>query len=104
MKTQVATVTNSHTGISFNVVVVPKGAAYGAEDCLTNEGSLMVEFYDIRYPHTEYGQFVSRYYAKTLLPHRGGGLCLDGGIPNWTLDAPSMTKAMDAVVTHLASE
>jgi len=103
MKTQVATVTNSQTGIAFNVVVVPKGAVYGHEDCLTHDKeSPLVEFYDTRYPHTEYGQFVSRYYAKTLLPHRGGGLCLDGGIPNWSLDAAAMEEAMDAVVVFLA--
>jgi len=100
-KERVATVTNARTGLSFAVVVVPTGAAYGLEDCLTNDGGLMVEFYDTRFPHTEHGQFVSRYYASTLLPWKGGGLCLDGGVPNWSLDAGAMREAMDAVVSYL---
>lgn len=103
-KIEVAKVTNGSTGIAFAVVVVPPGAAYGLDDCLTNDtGKPMVEFYDTRYPHTEHGQFVSRYYASTLLPWEGTGLNLDGGIPDWQLDAPAMKEAMDGVVRFLAA-
>ena len=94
----------AHTGLEFNVVVVPVGAAYGRDDCLTNDGKLMVEFYDARYLHTEHGQFVTRYNAETLLPWKGNGLCLDGGVPNWSLDAAAMQEAMDAVVAHLVGK
>jgi hypothetical protein len=90
--------------ITFAVVLVPPGAAYGREDCLTNDsGKTMVEFYDIRYPHTEHGQFVTRYYVSTLLEDRSRsrGLCLDGGIPAWSLDPRAFGEAMDAVVAAL---
>ena len=96
--------TSAHTGLTFNVVVVPVGAAYGLDDCLTNEGKLMVEFYDARHSSTEHGQFVTRYNAEVLLPHNGRGLCLDGGVPNWSLDAAAMKEAMDAVVAHLVGK
>jgi hypothetical protein len=101
-KTKVATVTNAQ-GVEFNVVVVPPGAAYGLEDRLTNDkGKPLVEFYDARYDFWEHGQFVSRYYAETLLPWSGTGLNLDGGVPAWTLEAAPMREAMAAVVAFLA--
>ena len=83
----------------FNVRIVNNGEKYGREFCLTHDGDKpMVEFYDRRYPHTQYGQFVSRYYVGTLLGLDGfyggeptGGLCLDGGNPNsWTVSAEDM--------------
>ena len=43
----------------FNVRVVNKGDKFGRDFCLTHESEKpMVEFYDARYPHTEFGQFV----------------------------------------------
>lgn len=83
----------------FNVRIVNNGEKYGREFCLTHdEDKPMVEFYDRRYSHTQYGQFVSRYYVGTLLGLDGfyggeptGGLCLDGGNPNsWTVSAEDM--------------
>jgi len=83
----------------FNVRIVNNGDKYGREFCLTHdEDKPMVEFYDRRYPHTQYGQFVSRYYVGTLLGHDGfyggqptGGLCLDGGnADSWTVSAEDM--------------
>ena len=47
----------------------------------------MVEFYDRRYMHTNYGQFIGRYYLETLLERNIVGLCLDGGVPSWSLSA-----------------
>lgn len=64
-----------------------------------------IEFYDLRYPFTTIlthkegalqGQFISRYYVSTIMerePHRG--LCLDGGIPNWDIDADNMDRIID---------
>ena len=53
----------------------------------------LVSFYDTRYNHTQYGQFVGRYYANTLLgldgwSSRGSsirdrGLNLHGGVDDW---------------------
>jgi hypothetical protein len=76
----------------FNVRILNKGDKYGREFCLTHdEDKPIVEFYDRRYPHTEFGQFVSRYYVSTLLEDPTGGLCLDGGNPNsWTVSADDM--------------
>ena len=81
----------------FNVRVINKGDKYGLDFCLThNEDKPLVEFYDSRYPHTEFGQFVSRYYVDTILGKEGyhgrseGGLCLHGGIPEWSVSAEDM--------------
>lgn len=75
----------------FNVRVVNKGDKYGRDFCLTHDESKpLVEFYDSRYPHTEFGQFVSRYYAETLLSGEDDGLCLDGGVPAWTVSKEDM--------------
>ena len=84
----------------FNVRVVNKGDKYGRDFCLTNEGKPLVEFYDARYPHTEFGQFVSRYYVETILGDDGygpkdSGLSLDGGIPEWTVSAEDMATVRD---------
>ena len=90
----------------FNVRILRKGDKYGREFCLTHdEDKPLVEFYDSRYPHTEYGQFVTRYYVETILGTdrygRGtGGLMLDGGVPSWTVGA----KDMDTVRAYLKAE
>jgi hypothetical protein len=57
-------------------------------------GKPVVKFFDQRYDFTPDGQFVSSYYVSTLVgngydPLSNSGLCLDGGIPNWTIDARS---------------
>ena len=92
-------VTERHIMITvdkFNVRVVTKGEKYGLNFCLTHNGDKpLVEFYDARYPHTEFGQFVSRYYVSTILGTDGfgsaeGGLSLDGGVPEWTVSANDM--------------
>lgn len=51
-----------------------------------------VVFYDRRFTHGfpengGHGQQISAYYLETLLegPARADGLCLDGGVPNWTI-------------------
>jgi hypothetical protein len=81
----------------FNVRVVNQGDKYGRDFCLTHdEQKPLVEFYDSRYPHTEFGQFVSRYYVETILGEDGwgraeGGLCLDGGnADSWSVSAEDM--------------
>ena len=69
------------------------------------DNELLVEFFDSRYPHTPKGQFVSRYYVKTLLGHEGfygsrltDGLCLHGGVPEWTIyekDIPALNDFLE---------
>ena len=78
----------------YNIRVVNTGDKYGRNDCLTNDKAPMVEFYDTRYNQADWmgrGQFVSRYYVDTILDgDYPGGLCLDGGIPEWTVSAAEM--------------
>ena len=64
-----------------------------------DEGRAVISFYDARYPHVEvsegvHGQFVSEYYVETLTSSDAfeEGLTLDGGVPNWYLDAVAMQK------------
>jgi hypothetical protein len=75
----------------FNVRIVRTGDAYGLDDRLINNDEPMVEFYDRRHMHTPRGQFVSRYYIRTLLERPDGlALALDGGVPAWTVIADDM--------------
>ncbi len=79
---------------AWAIRVVEQGESYGKDDCLTHDGTVpLVEFYDTRYGHTDLGQFVSRYSLDTLLNHEGG-LCLDGGVPNWNIYGAAMTKVV----------
>ena len=67
----------------------------------------LVSFYDTRYNHTHYGQFVGRYYANTLLgldgwSSRGSsirdrGLNLHGGIDDWSINADNANHVVDFI-------
>jgi hypothetical protein len=71
--------------LTWLIRVVEPGDRYGLNMCLTNnEDEPYVEFYDTRYGHTDFGQFVSRYYVSTIMEHKGD-LCLDGGVPEWAV-------------------
>jgi len=90
----------------WNVRIVNTGDTYGRAMCLTNDKAPMVEFYDVRYLHTQYGQFVSRYYISTILSQdsRGGeysnGLCLDGRVPAWHVSAEDMAQVVTFLKEH----
>ena len=75
----------------FNTKIIPTGGAYGRDDCLTNDGSPLIEFYDPRYQFTPLGQFASRYSVSAILDHTGG-LYLCGGVPEWTVSAADMAE------------
>ena len=80
-------------GLTWALRLINEGDCYGLNDCIVhNEARPLVEFFDTRYPHTDIGQFVSRYYVETLLGGKDG-LLLDGGIPEWRVSA----SGMDAV-------
>ena len=88
--------------LHFNIRIIRAGDAYGRDDCLLhNEKEPMIEFYDPRYPHTNLGQFVSRYYLKTLLDSRmqicNNGLCLDAGIKDWRVSPAQMIEIFNTV-------
>lgn len=92
----------NRSGIPFNVKVLFKGDRYGLRKCLVHdEDRPLVEFYDARYDFNPEGQFVSSYYVETILSNnsKDSGLCLDGGIPDWYIDA----EAMQEVYRYLQS-
>jgi hypothetical protein len=78
----------------FNIRIVFRGEGYGVNDAIIHDKDRpLVEFYDCRYTKINpRGQFVSRYYASTLLEseNRGGGLSLYGDVPEWTVSAEDM--------------
>ena len=107
----------NHEGRHFNVRIVYKGDRYGRADCLTldaNEKSPLVEFYDATYTDKfgERGQFVSRYYAGTLLgwegfygnTRRGEGLDLMGYEPAWKIDGKTMNLVRDWIEMNTRGE
>jgi hypothetical protein len=97
-------VTNAN-GRAFFVRTVLQGDRYGLGDRLTHDNAdPMIEFYDYQYANVRAfgprGQFVSRYYVSTLAKHpKGAGLCLDGGVPEWSVDGRAL-----APVLHLATQ
>ena len=95
MLNQMIRVTNDKN-ITFNVVL--------SKD---KKDQNLVSFYDTRYDHTQYGQFVGRYYADTLLgldgwSSRGSsirdrGLNLHGGIDDWSINADNANHVVDFI-------
>ena len=57
-------------GVPFNVRIHEKNS------------KKIVSFYDARYEHTEYGQFIASYYADTIAEH-DNKLILYLDIENW---------------------
>ncbi len=80
----IATVPGTLPGVSFNVVLTGI------------EGKELVEFFDTRHKHTEFGQFVSRYYLKTIQDCTDG-LDLMGYEPSWKIGAEGMVMALAAL-------
>lgn len=66
----------------------------------------IIQFFDARYPHCKSpltaipAQFVSEYYTATLANHVGG-LCLEGGIDDWYIDAASVEAVKKALIKPL---
>ena len=93
----------------FNVRILHKGEKYGLEDCLIHkERKPLVEFYDYRHRNDQEwkrGQFVSRYYAETILEHNpNNALSLDGGIPAWTVPPVSMREILAWLLQELQAD
>jgi hypothetical protein len=60
------------------------------------DGKRKVAFYDARYDHTEYGQFIASYYADTIARH-SKLLFLDLEIENWQVSARNMEEIHQAL-------
>lgn len=84
----------------FNVRIVRRGEHYGRDDCVAHDrDDPLVEFYDSRRSAKDFGprgQFVSRYYASTLMARQKpvAGLLLDTGSPDWTVSPAGMRKVL----------
>jgi len=99
-----AQIKNNKTGIVFMMRLVKEGDKYGRDMQLTHDTpDTLVEFYDTRSAFDTdpngvvLGQFVTRYFAKSIMSISGeeyGGLPLDGGIPDWSLDQSALTSAI----------
>jgi hypothetical protein len=102
------TVTN-HLGDKFTVKLVRQGESYGRDKCLVHKSvDPLVEFYDAEYAgrpgFDAEGQFVSRYFASTLLASRSAeshGLNLCGHEPKWQIDADAFAIVL-AWLGHVA--
>ncbi len=94
-------------GRQFFVRVVFTGDRYGLDDCLVHvKPEPVVEFFDWTYAGPNFGprgQFVSRYYVKTL-SNVEGGLSLDGGVPEWTLDAACVRPVVEMAALLAAAQ
>lgn len=87
---------NPSNGLKWVVRLVRQGDKYGLDFCLTHKATEffdepLVEFYDARLLHTEFGQFVSRYYLHTVL-EVSMGLDLNSDVGSWYLDAEAMSQ------------
>jgi len=93
----------------WRVRLVRIGEAYGRDDCLVHEAAKLhqpdddplVEFYDGSQSVDKFGprgQYVSRYYASTLLKDRrelcSRGLLLYGSCPEWRIDGAAATQVV----------
>lgn len=95
-------VTNDN-GIKFNVRIIRKGDSYGLNNCLIHdEDKPLVEFYDDRYKQgfSESGQFVTRYYAETILRHSSFcGVDLEGSIADWFISAENVKQVQRYIIS-----
>jgi hypothetical protein len=86
---------DTDSSMTWAVRIVELGDKYGLNSCLThNQDEPLVEFYDTRYEHTDYGQFVSRYYLRTMLDGNKG-VSLDCGVADWTVYQSCMNRIRD---------
>lgn len=78
---------------NFLIRIVQQGQRYGRDFGLENIWpDPLVEFYDMRHPHSVFGQFVSRYNLSTLIERGPQGLWLDTGSDDWSVSESNMRK------------
>ncbi|MGA2661399.1 MAG: hypothetical protein ABSH34_28285 [Verrucomicrobiota bacterium] len=99
--------------VIFTVRLVTAGDRYGRDFCLCYDkgdplfqaDDPLVEFYDARHPTTEFGWFISRYYASTLRERAPRtGLCLQGDAKHLSLDAEAFARVHHWLAQHLGGE
>lgn len=91
---------------SATIRVVIKGQKYGLDNCLTHTSDEpLVEFYDREHDHTEFGQFVSRYYLSTVMnstvkTHKEY-LSLVGHVDEWRIRGDEMNRIRETISSNL---
>lgn len=92
--------------LGFIARLILEGDGYGAwsdgEWALTHKGDPLIEFFDVRYQHTPYGQFTGgRYLLSTFMEREDDrGLLLDGGIPSWSLTVEAVRAVQNWASTE----
>ncbi len=89
-------------GVPMTMVVYAAGAAVHTRQdhqYINKASEAVAAFYDRRYCqspfHPEYGQFISEYYVSDLCTGQpSNGLCLQGGVDAWTIDATTMQQVV----------
>lgn len=87
-------------GRPWVVRLIFSGDPFGLDFKLVHDGEPVIEFYDARHEHTQYGQFVSRYYMSTLLEgYENGrtktGICLQGNVPSWSVSGEALARILE---------
>lgn len=87
---------SSGTPVAWVCRVVEQFDRYGRGfELLHDKEKPLIEFYDARYPFTECGQFVSRYYLDDLARRdTDTGLLLDAQIPSWRISGASLRQCL----------
>lgn len=106
--------TNTASALVFNfdalyfsatIRIVTKGQKYGLDNCLTHSSDEpLVEFYDRDHDHTEFGQFVTRYYLSTIMSstvttHKEY-LSLVGHVDEWRIRGDEMNSIREIITNN----
>lgn len=82
--------------------LVEPGDPFGLNFQMVAEGAI-VEFYDTKFQHTDFGQFISRYSLRTLLENpEPTGINLYGGVSPWILTPHEHVRLMQWLKTVAA--
>ena len=80
-------------GTPMRVVFVPKHGKLKHDT---------LDFCDMRYMHTENGQFISNYNVKTLLDNFCySGLDLSGGVADWKINSATLELVLNWAKYHI---
>ena len=76
-------------GLRYDAILRDIGDLYGRNDCLTVDKGALLEFqlYNV---HGKPQGMGWTYYARTICAGQTTGLCLQGGAPEYDIDAHSM--------------
>ncbi|MBU3174401.1 hypothetical protein [Clostridium estertheticum] len=87
----------NQNGKQFAIRIIGKGDTYGRNRGLTfKEDNQLIEFYDVEGSGEEYfdelGQYIERYYIKTIMEMEGDGLNLSADVAEWCIEDTNIEK------------